>query len=189
MRLRHALSRSSVQPTNSGGGREVGSCRAGEHSRSRVVWVPSRAQRACESGAGGRPAPACAVPRQALSRSSVGPAGGGGGGMCGCDDGERSSGVLLALTGRLGAMLIAGGAGACESERTVAGTACSNGAACAACAWTTGTSTRVAAQLKVEGTQDLRCMQDSTTRNAHEMLAPCQLTKSESVLRTSTCLC
>lgn len=68
-----------------------------------------------------------------LSRSSAGPAGGGGGGMGGCDEGERASGVLAAPTYRL--VLIAGGAGACDSERTVTGTACANGAACAARAW------------------------------------------------------
>ena len=65
-----------------------------------------------------------------LSRSSAGPAGGGGGGMGGCDEGERASGVLVALTYRF--VLIAGGAVACDSERTETGTACAKGAACAA---------------------------------------------------------
>jgi len=100
------------------------------------MWAPAalqraapgtgrRARRACESG-GGAAGPAV---RQALNKSSARPAGGGGGGMGGCELGERSSGVLHALGGPP-RTAIAGGAGAYDSDRTLAGAA-SIGVPCA----------------------------------------------------------
>jgi hypothetical protein len=100
------------------------------------MWAPAalqraapgtgrRARRACESG-GGAAGPAV---RPALNKSSARPAGGGGGGMGGCELGERSSGVLHALGGPP-RTAIAGGAGAYDSDRTLAGAA-SIGVPCA----------------------------------------------------------